>query len=322
MKRTRSKLVGFSLAGLAVATICFGSDLASAALLAGNLGGRVVSIESLTCQQELLAGSLGDPIGLALESPGIVLVADANWPDGQGSVSRLNLATRSMTILSAGGQFLDPLGVAVATDGTIYVLDGSGRKVFRIDSVTGAQTPISVGGMLRNPESMQMLPDGELLVVDADAYGGPGGLIRINPQSGIQTPVSGGGLFVDPIAAYLEPNGSFLVTDLNAPNDYGSVIRVAQDGGQSIVATGSASLLQDPEGIARDTDGQVYVIGQNAQNYGGGGLLLRLDPVTGALTVVCSGGMLGFAPTLLSVPELPTPSHVTTWGQVKDRYRK
>ncbi len=72
------------------------------------------------------------------------------------------------------------------------------------------------GGDFVSPIGIAVARGGTVLVADADAFGGPGGVIRVDPVTGAQTKVSAGGLFSNPFDITVEADGSILVVDPHA----------------------------------------------------------------------------------------------------------
>jgi hypothetical protein len=67
----------------------------------------------------LLAGELA---ALTLD-PGDLLVVDHGAFGGGGGIIRVDPATGTQTVLASGGFFGDPLGIAIAADGDLLVVD-------------------------------------------------------------------------------------------------------------------------------------------------------------------------------------------------------
>ncbi|MBI2455849.1 MAG: PEP-CTERM sorting domain-containing protein [candidate division NC10 bacterium] len=92
-------------------------------------------------------------------NPGDILVADANAFSGfTGGIIRVNPTTGAQTTVSSGGSFFDPIGIAIAANGDLVVVDnfafGGTGGVIRVDPVTGAQTTVSSGGSFFNPSGI------------------------------------------------------------------------------------------------------------------------------------------------------------------------
>ena len=136
-----------------------------------------------------------------------------------------------------------------------------------------------------------------ILVVDLDAFGGGGGVIRVDPLTGARTTVSenaspaGGPAFVEPLAITIAANGDILVADQQAFADTGGgVIRVDPVTGARTTVSENASpaggpSFVDPFGITLAANGDILVADQNFGGPGNGGVI-RVDPVTGARTLV------------------------------------
>ncbi len=123
------------------------------------------------------------------------------------------------------------------------------------------------------PEGIEVDEDGTLLLVDIIIPG----VFRVDPVSGDRTVVSGGDVgagpqISDPWDLAIEADGDLLVTD----HFEGTLVRV--DG-----TTGDRSIVSDaffaPRGVAIDAQGQALVVDRDGQVY-------RVDPVTGAVTIV------------------------------------
>jgi DNA-binding beta-propeller fold protein YncE len=88
------------------------------------------------------------PYDLAVESDGKLVVADLGEPNRKdGAVIRVDPLTGLQSLVSSGGEFFDPAGIAVAPDGQIYVVDNrapdNDGAVIRVDPRTGAQTLVT-----------------------------------------------------------------------------------------------------------------------------------------------------------------------------------
>ncbi|MEA2219932.1 MAG: hypothetical protein QOJ35_2558 [Solirubrobacteraceae bacterium] len=198
-------------------------------------------------------GSMIQPLGIALEADGDILVSDRGADGEAGAVIRVDPLTGAQSTLSSGGSFVDPSGVAVDADGQILLADpdalGGAGAVIRVDPVTGAQTTVSSGGSLVDPTGIAVDADGHILVVDRSAFTAPdafvaGAVIRIDPLTGAQTTLSSGGLFVSPYAIALAPQA-------NEPPDCSTVtaspstlLRASRDQLKTITLSGA----RDPDG--------------------------------------------------------------------------
>jgi hypothetical protein len=140
----------------------------------------------------------------------------------------------------------------------------------------------------------------DVFVADPGAFGGPGGIIRVDSTTGARTTVSensnpaGGPAFVEPLGVVIAPNGDLLVADQQAfPGAGGGVIRVNPVTGQRTTVSENASPagapdFVDPFALTLAANGDILVSDQNA--FGGGGGVIRVDPVTGVRATVSQNG--------------------------------
>lgn len=249
-------------------------------------------------------------------APGDILVADYDaFPDTGGGVIRVDPSTGVRTTVSANGSppgepgFANPFGVAVEADGDILVADpdvfDGGGAVFRVDPATGARTTVSANGIppggptFNNPRGIAVEPDGDIIVIDSTGFGGT--VISVDPVTGARTTVSangspaGGPSFANPVGVAIEADGDILVADTSAFSDSGGgVIRVdpATGARTTVSANGSPTgdpSFRDPQGVAVEADGDILVADMSALSEFGGAVI-RVDPVTGARTLVSANG--------------------------------
>ncbi|MGH2670303.1 MAG: hypothetical protein ACRDH5_14500, partial [bacterium] len=102
-----------------------------------------------------------EPVGVAVESNGTLLVVDADAGTGSlGALFRVDPLSGTRTVLSDFGSGanpgIDPVGVAVESNGTLLVVDpeagtaGQGL-LFRVDPLSGARILVSDFGSGANP---------------------------------------------------------------------------------------------------------------------------------------------------------------------------
>ncbi|HTU71215.1 MAG TPA: hypothetical protein VMF11_12970 [Candidatus Baltobacteraceae bacterium] len=81
-----------------------------------------------------------------------------------------------------------PTGVALGPDGTLYVSDGVGNRIIKIDDAptrttsAGTGETLTINGLLKNPLSLIMAPNGHLLTCN----GLNGQIVEIDPATGKQ----------------------------------------------------------------------------------------------------------------------------------------
>ncbi len=160
--------------------------------------------------------------------------------------------------------------------------------IIRVDPTTGVQTVISSGVNLVGPTGLAMDRAGDILVADI----GAGAVIRVNPTTGGQTVISSGGFFSFPFDLAIDGAGKILVVDSVAFGGPGGIIRVdPTTGAQTVISSGGNFV--DPSGITLDAAGQILVADVDfggSPGVSGPGAVILVDPVTGAQTVVSTGG--------------------------------
>jgi DNA-binding beta-propeller fold protein YncE len=186
------------------------------------------------------------PIQIALD-PGqkLLLVADI----GNKRVRRIDLATMIMTVAGNGragipadgahapeSSLVDPRAVAVATDGSFYILERSGHALRYVDvagrirTVAGTGKPglsgddgPALAATMNGPKYITLDRDSSVLIADTENHV----IRRYNPGDGRITRVAGtgkrgnAGLGGDPLACELDrphgvtvgPDGTLYVTD-------------------------------------------------------------------------------------------------------------
>ena len=147
------------------------------------------------------------PYDLAVEADGSLVVADMGVRNQKdGAVIRVDPITGRQSVVSSGGAFYDPSGIAIGPGGVLYVLDNlagaNSGAVIRVDPDTGHQDLISSDF---NPLALFDLPfgiavdaDGSLVVVNRALAGqlplqcllATGSVIRIDPSDGSQSLIS------------------------------------------------------------------------------------------------------------------------------------
>ena len=92
------------------------------------------------------------------------VVVDPNAAGGSGAVINVNPSTGDQTIVSSGGAFSDPYGIAYSPGppSRLLVADpsasGGTGAVFVVDSATGAQQVLSSGGSFVEPTGIAVVP--------------------------------------------------------------------------------------------------------------------------------------------------------------------
>ena len=131
------------------------------------------------------AGQFSDPTAVAVDPRnGDVYTVEG----GQHRVQQLDSRGRPITVwggttaASTLGRFREPLGIAVAADGTVWVADTRNNRLQRLDPVT--RTWSQLAGFTR-PTAVAALPDGRIAVTElgADAVADPAGAVNAGSVS-------------------------------------------------------------------------------------------------------------------------------------------
>jgi streptogramin lyase len=119
-----------------------------------------------------------DAAGLAFDRAGKLLVTD------ERAVRRVDPGTGAVTTAAEGAPLDRPQDVAVALDGTAFVVDGA--RVLRI-TPAGAKSVLASGAPLDDPSAIDIEPDGDLVVADRE-----GAVIHVDRDTGAKSLVPGG----------------------------------------------------------------------------------------------------------------------------------
>jgi len=268
-------------------------------------------------------GSLFErPYDLAVEADGNLLVADLGDActtincAADGKIIRVDPVTGAQSLLTSGGELVDPAGLALAPNGDLWVADnllrdGSGRIV-RVDTRTGAQTRITQGDPLDLPFGIAIAPDGSLLVANRESPNRLpencqplGSIVRVDPATGDMDPVTNAGRIAWPLGLAVTPGGSLVVANECATSDEGiGVVLVELLGGDQSELTSNSDqdVLVTPERIAFDPGGALLVSDFAVAGDGG---IVRVDPVTGEQALVRTGELFNNPLGIASVVNRP-----------------
>ncbi len=272
---------------------------------------------------DLNGGAPGIDFGAAfVEDAGAVLIVDSDLavkdPDGgiEGSiyvadqtagVLRIDPFTGNQTSIAAGGLISQVEGIAIAADGSIFVVNHDTFDVIKIDPATGNQTLVATtasGGhalaieddgrilmgqhtgisrvdpvtgqyqvlttALPHAHGLAIEANGDILAVGAST------LIRINPITGASTTVSAGNNFDNLYGVVISELGDIFVTD----STDGQVIQVDPTSGVQSVYASAGQLNPGIKGLALDAQGNLLVVDPvDAQ-------LIRVELPTGSQSIV------------------------------------
>lgn len=326
---------------------------AAAALTPGELivadaraqgGGALFEVDPSTGAETLLSSNqmainasnqlFNYPFTLALAPNGDILVANTgnmggSCSGGCGGVIEVDPSTGAETVLSSNAMavnassqyFNQPVGIAVAPDGAIYVSDwgdcaGCGR-IIQVDPTTGKETLISSNSMPVNASSeyyaylqgIAVDAAGDILAADPMAFGSGGGIIEVDPSTGKETELSSNELPVNASSQYFHnpsqltvaADGDIYVADWCETTSCGGIVEVDPTTGRetlvssnSMVVNASSQYFDQPTSVAIDSSGRLVAVqeaGLGGSCSGGCGGVLYVNPTTGAETELSSNAM-------------------------------
>ena len=210
-----------------------------------------------------------------------------------------------------------------------YVDAGNGRNagVMRI-AADGTRSVLSdnhaVSGQPKfgEPARVTVEPDGSVVVLDLSPFDPT--LIRVDPATGTRTLVTsnaspaGHPNFGYPQAVAAEPDGNLLVVDWETfSGNNGGVIRVDPATGTRTVMSKDGDPwghpnFDGPVAVAVAHDGTVYALDGDRTHLGANPVLMRIDPATGARTLVSSNTSPAGGPVFEDVGSIA----VDAWGDV------
>ena len=189
-------------------------------------------------------------------APGTILVADRSALGGTGALISVDPLTGAQQVVSSGGDFVAPSGVAVEADGNVLVVDteafnGLGA-MFRVDPATGVQTTLTKGGLLEKPLAAVAEATGTIVAVSAEGAN----VARIDPKTGLQRRILPRDLFDDAADVALEPDGNIVVV-ANLTSG-GQLFRIDRVNGQATPVKGADFV--NLRGVAIASDGMMWVL--------------------------------------------------------------
>lgn len=198
------------------------------------------------------------PRGIAVDKDGSLIVCDPATmdvfrvlPDGKA----IPLTGKKVKLLNGiettmGDVFIQPEGVAIARDGTIYISDLRLRAVYRIGK---DNKPVKLADVPA-PRGLALDKDGSLLVLShSDAQ-----LRRVTTDGKVAI-VVGGRPFGFPMSICVRADGNYVVTD----NYSKSLWLVTPQGKAEKLVEGEP--LKNPTSVALDTDGSLVVADPHKQ---------------------------------------------------------
>ena len=260
------------------------------------------------------AAQLFSPSGLACRDSKLV-IADR----GNRRIRRVDLQSGLIDTIAGGNGkgarvFRDPIGLAIAPSGEIFVADAEGHRIFRVD-VAGRTSVFAGSGrpglagdggpapqsLLLSPTMLAYGPGGRLLIADT-------GNRRVRAvESGVIRTVAGDGgigyvadgpatsAFLRPEGFAFDGHGNLYVADGASHRlrfvdaSKGLVSTIAGNGIPGLDGDGgpaAAALLDAPGGVALDSTGNVYVADTGNRR------IRRIDHITGQISTLAGTSTL------------------------------
>jgi len=239
-----------------------------------------------------------------------------------GTVFRVDATTGAYSTVTSGGFLQYPRSLCLLPDGNLIVTDdGPTGGVVGVDVATGVQTLIRPGRAYASTASVGgvvhvAIPDPNQ-VVEPACY-----LYRVDTTTGDSVRISNTHFHCQCSLA-TELNGNLIITQPS----YHSVERVYPSAGGAVQQLSSGGQLVSPYGVAVEEDGTIVVTdahGLPGCDPAGGpescvGLLFRIDPNTGAQSVMSQGSYwrLGGIDVYRG-GHADTPAKKVTWGAGQD----
>jgi streptogramin lyase len=210
-----------------------------------------------TVTQVARGGELTDPWGVAFGPAGRLFVADVGFASPAAIVFRINIGKNegAKEQFAAGPPMVDPAGIAREGENAFLVSDLNGVTgatdgiIHRVNAAVRG-TPVeevASGTPLVDPWGIAINPDGTVVIADANAFGGPGGLLALDPKTGTVTPLASTPLYTDPVDLAPLPGGTMLVADYGQVGP-GALLSYDQRTGVTTSVASGAPLV-DPSSV-------------------------------------------------------------------------
>ena len=232
-------------AGIAVAP---NGDIYVADNYAADDDGAVIRVDPAGGAKTLVSegGQLDLPFGIVVDRDGSLVVSNRVAPGGScsgtpGRLVRVQL-NGDQEVVSEGGLFKYPLGLALDSAGGIVFADECGPNGLLRVLGAASQSPITSNNdsdLLVTPERPALNPAGDFLVSDFSVGDDDGGIVKVDSLDGTQSLVRQGELFNHPLG---------IATAVNRPP--AAALRILPPtvaAGRSVRLDGSGS--RDPEGL-------------------------------------------------------------------------
>ena len=220
-----------------------------------------------------LSAQTGVPAASTADSEKTIYVASHDPSGADTGIVGVDPKTVSQWIVSKGGIFQRPYGLAIDPDGTIVVSDPDADAIVRVDAKTGQQTEITSKGLLTDPLGVAVESAGAILVADRNS------IIQVDPSTGAQSVLAIGGALTAPQWITIDQG------TITVENADGSLVAIdPENGAQSAASAQNGNAI-----IVADSDGGV-------------GEIVRVDS-SGSRRVIAKGGLLHEIAGVVSLPD-------------------
>lgn len=197
----------------------------------------------------------GQPVGVAVDSAGTVYVADSTrnavWKLAAGSATPAAVSFAGLKCGEREVSLSSPVGLAVDSDGTLYVADGGCQgRVVALAAGSSSATVLHFTG-LNQIGGVAVDGTGNVYVTDG-AYGANGRVLKLTAGSDRPTALPFTGLTM-PQGVAVDGAGNVYVTD----DGKKAVVKLATGGTQAALPSFAPS--NGPYGLAVDRASNVYV---------------------------------------------------------------
>ncbi len=252
------------------------------------------------------------PAGAALAAFDTLFVADFGTSSRgeEGAILRINMGTgEAKTVIKGDSLLLRPLSIAIDETGALIVTSSAGEKsgVFKVDPDTGTVIPLLRDPSITFPYGVAIDHLGDVFIsnlahfnpVTGEFEGGK--LIRLDPATGefitvVKAELDSLDSFISLGAIGLDSSGAVIAIDPGslAFGLQPKILRIDPDTGEvRILASGPP--FRTPVNLAVAEDGSILIADSNADPKGLGittGAIFKLDPETGSLTTLATGGLV------------------------------
>ncbi len=264
-----------------------------------------------------VAVSLALAVGARAAVTGDAEVADAGSSASTAAIIDAAASTGNRSLVTgngvgSGAALNTPTLVAVAPNGTVYYYEtlasGTTNCIISVNPTTGARAVISGGGTGSGPAFAALsglawdYATSALIVSDSGSSSSNSGILSVDPTTGNRTEITGNGhgsgvVLNNPQFVTVAANGTIYYFE-NQPGIATSNGVIAVDpssGSRTLISggsinAGSGTNFLDVTGMAWDLSTATLVV-SDAGNSTDNPAILRVDPGTGARTVLSGGGV-------------------------------